>query len=131
MGQLLVLLGMLSFTLSTSAQRALPIAGYFLIGAVPTLRELSNAQIAGQTQTHLRGTALGMNETIYALARSAAALLAGTLFALTPRGPFIAAIALIPIGMVLIARLRPAPAREEFIAMASTSNVILETIDDE
>jgi MFS family permease len=131
MGQLLVLLGMLSFTLSTSAQRALPIAGYFLIGAVPTLRELSNAQIAGQTQTHLRGTALGMNETIYSLARSAAALLAGTLFALTPRGPFIAAIALIPIGMVLIARLRPAPAREEFIAMASTSNVILETIDDE
>ncbi|NTU65386.1 MAG: MFS transporter, partial [Chloroflexi bacterium] len=79
-GQLLVFLSMIMFTLSTSTQRALPIAGYFLLGAVPTLRELSNAQIAGQAQDHLRGTALGMNETIYSLARSAAALLAGTLF---------------------------------------------------
>jgi MFS family permease len=130
-GQLLVLLSMLLFALSMPAQRALPIAGYFLLGAVPTLRELSNAQIAGQAKDHFRGTALGMNETVYFLARSLAALLAGTLFALNPRGPFIAAIALIPIGMVLIARLRPLPAREEFIAMASTSNVILETVDDE
>ena len=73
-GQLLVFLGMLLFTLSTSAQRALPIAGYFLLGAVPTLRELSNAQIAGQAKEHLRGTALGMNETIFSLARSVAAL---------------------------------------------------------
>ena len=70
-----------------------------------------------------------MNETIFALARSLAALLAGALFALNPRGPFIAAIVLIPIGMVLIARLRPIPAREEFVAMASTSNVILETVE--
>jgi len=105
-------------------------AGYFLLGAVPTLRELSNAQIAGQAQDHVRGTALGMNETIYSLARSLAAVLAGALFALNARGPFIAAIALIPIGMVLIARLRPIPAREEFIAMASTGNVIIETLDD-
>ena len=129
-GQLLVFLSMIMFTLSTSAQRALPIAGYFLLGAVPTLRELSNAQIAGQAQDHLRGTALGMNETIYSLARSAAALLAGTLFAINTRAPFIAAIALIPIGMVLIARLQPIAAREDFVAMASASNVILETVDD-
>ena len=72
-----------------------------------------------------------MNETIFALARSLAALLAGALFALNPRGPFIAGIALIPIGMVLIARLRPMAAREEFVAMASASNVILETVDDD
>jgi len=129
-GQLLVFLSMIMFTLSTSAQRALPIAGYFLLGAVPTLRELSNAQIAGQAQDHLRGTALGMNETIYSLARSIAALLAGTLFAINTRAPFIAAIALIPIGMVLIARLQPIAAREDFVAMASASNVILETVDD-
>jgi MFS family permease len=129
-GQLLVFLSMLLFTLSTSAQRVLPIAGYFLLGAVPTLRELSNAQIAGQAKHHLRGTALGMNETIYSLARSLAAVLAGTLFAINSRAPFMAALVLIPIGMVLIARLRPVAAPTDFVAMASTSNVIIETVDD-
>ena len=129
-GQLLVFLGMLLFALSTSTQRVLPIAGYFLIGAVPTLRELSNAQIAGQAKDHLRGTALGMNETIFSLARSMAALLAGVLFAVNVRAPFMAALVLLPIGMVLIARLRPAVSPTEFIAMASTSNVIIETIED-
>ncbi len=129
-GQLLVFLGMLLFTLSTSAQRALPIAGYFLLGAVPTLRELSNAQIAGQAKDYLRGTALGMNETIYSLARSVAALLAGALFAINSRAPFMAALVLIPIGMVLIARLRPVTPPADFVAMASTSNVIIETVDD-
>ena len=129
-GQLLVFLGMLVFMLSTSAQRILPIAGYFLIGAVPTLRELSNAQIAGQAKDHLRGTALGMNETVFALARSLAAVLAGTLFAINSRAPFMAALVLIPIGMVLVARLRPVAAPTDFVAMASTSNVIIETVDD-
>jgi MFS family permease len=130
LGQGLVFSAMVLFMLSTPSLRGLPVAAYFLLGAVPALRELSNAQLAGQVDHDLRGTALGMNETIFALARSLAALLAGALFALNPHGPFIAAIALIPIGMVLIARLRPVPAREEFIAMASTSNVILETLDD-
>lgn len=129
-GQLLVFLSMLLFTLSTPAQRALPIAGYFLLGAVPTLRELSNAQLAGQAKDHLRGTALGMNETIYSLARSVAALLAGALFAINSRAPFVAALVLIPIGMVLIARLRPVASPADFVAMASTSNVIIETVDD-
>ena len=129
-GQLLVFLGMLVFMLSTSAQRVLPIAGYFLIGAVPTLRELSNAQIAGQAKDHLRGTALGMNETVFALARSLAAVLAGTLFAINSRAPFMAALVLIPIGMVLVARLRPVAAPTDFVAMASTSNVIIETVDE-
>jgi DHA1 family multidrug resistance protein-like MFS transporter len=129
-GQLLVFLGMLLFALSAAAQRVLPIAGYFLIGAAPTLRELSNAQIAGQAKAHLRGTALGMNETIYSLARSLAALLAGALFAINSRAPFVAAFVLIPIGMVLIARLRPAAAPSEFVAMASTGNVIIETVED-
>lgn len=127
----LIFTSMLLFTLSTPALRGLPVAAYFLLGAVPTLRELSNAQLAGQVEHDLRGTALGLNETAFALARSLAALLAGTLFALSPRGPFIAALALIPIGMVLIARLRPFPARADIIVMASTSNVILETAEDE
>ena len=130
LSQALVFLSMMLFSLSTPALRALPVAAFFLLGAVPALRELSNAQLATQVDHDIRGTVLGMNETIYSLARSAAAVLAGALFALNPRGPFLAALALIPIGMVLIARLRPAPAREEFIAMASTSNVILETVDD-
>ena len=130
LSQALVLASMILFVLSTPSLRFLPVAAYFLLGAVPALRELSNAQLAAQVDHDLRGTVLGMNETIYSLARSLAALLAGALFALGPRGPFIAAIALIPIGMALIARLRPIPAREEFVAMASTSNVILETVDD-
>ena len=108
----------------------MPIAGYFLIGAVPTLRELSNAQIAGQAKDHLRGTALGMNETIFSLARSLAALLAGALFAMNVRAPFMAALVLIPIGMVLIARLRPVATPTEFVAMASGGNVIIETVED-
>lgn len=129
-GQLLVFLGMLLFTLSTPAQRALPIAGYFLLGAVPALRELANAQIAGQAKPQLRGTALGMNETIYALARSIAAVLAGALFAFNARAPFAAALVLIPIGMVLIARLRPVAAPADFAVMASTGNVIIEVLDE-
>ncbi len=128
--QVLVFTSMILFVLSAPALRFLPVAAYFLMGAVPTLRELFNAQLATQVDHDMRGTVLGMNETIFSLARSAAALLAGTLFALNPRGPFIAAIVVIPIGMVLIARLRPLPAREEFIAMASTSNVIIETLDE-
>ncbi len=44
-----------------------------------------------KSKRSLRGTVLGMNETIFSLARSLAALLAGALFALNPRGPFIAA----------------------------------------
>jgi predicted MFS family arabinose efflux permease len=130
-GQLLVLLGMLCFMFSTPAQRALPIAGYFLLGAVPTLRELSNAQLAGQAAAQLRGTALGLNETIYSLARSLAALLAGALFAVNMRAPFLVSIALIPIGMLLVARLRPISARKDFAERASPSAVILETVDDE
>jgi MFS family permease len=129
LGQSLVLLSMLLFVISTAELRLLPVTAFFLMGAVPTLRELSNAQLAGQVDHDLRGTVLGVNETIYSLARSLAAPLAGALFELNPRGPFIAAIALIPIGMMLIGRLRPVPAREEFVAMASTSNVILETVD--
>jgi MFS transporter, DHA1 family, tetracycline resistance protein len=130
LSQGLAFTAMILFTLSTPSLRGLPIAAYFLLGAVPTLRELSNAQLAGQVDHDLRGTTLGMNETIFALARSLAALLAGALFALNPRGPFIAAIALIPIGMVLIARLRPVPARADVIVMATTSHVIIETLDD-
>lgn len=131
LSQALVLTSMILFVLSAPSLRILPVAAYFLLGAVPALRELSNAQLAAQVDHDMRGTVLGMNETIFSLARSLAALLAGALFALNPRGPFIVAIVLIPVGMVLIARLRPVPAREEFVAMASTSNVILETIDDD
>ena len=58
------------------------------------------------------------------------AVLAGLLFARNPSAPFIAGIALIPIGMLVIARLRPAPAHDEFIAMAASSNVIIESLDE-
>lgn len=137
LSQLLVFSSMLLFALSSAATRILPVAAYFLLGAVPALRELSNAQLAGRVEHDLRGTALGLNETIFSLARSLAALLAGLLFALNPRGPFLAGLALIPIGMVLVARLRPTPAREgdgareDVVVMASPGNVVLETVEDE
>jgi MFS family permease len=131
LGQALVFMSMVFFIGSTPALRGLSITAYFLLGALPTLRELSNAQLAGQVDHDMRGTALGLNETIFALARSIAALLAGSLFALDPRAPFMASLVLIPIGMVVIARLRPIATREEFVVMASTSNVILETVEDE
>lgn len=131
LGQTLLFLSMAFFIGSTSELRVLSITAYFLLGALPTLRELTNAQLAGQVDHDMRGTALGLNETIFALARSLAALLAGSLFALDPRAPFIAAIGLIPIGLVLIVRQRPPVTREEFVVMAAPSNVILETIEDE
>jgi MFS family permease len=131
LSQALIFSSMVLFVSSTPALRALPMAAYFLLGAVPALRELVNARLAGQVDNDIRGTVLGVNETIFALARSVAAVLAGALFALNPRAPFIAAIALIPIGMIVIARLRPIPARAEFIVMASTSNVILETVEED
>jgi MFS family permease len=129
-GQALVFLSMIFFSLSTPNLRLLSITGYFLLGAVPSLRELANARIAGQVGDEARGTALGTNETVFSLARSVAAVLAGMLFTLDPHAPFFASIALIPIGMVLIFRLSPAPARDHFVAIASPSNVIIETVDD-
>ncbi len=129
-GQVLVFLAMLLFIGSTANRRVLPVMGYFLLGAVPALRELANARLAGQVAHDARGTALGMNETIYALARSVAAVLAGLMFTFDPRAPFFASLALIPIGMVLIARLPPAPTPEHFVAIASPSNVIIETVEE-
>ncbi len=130
-GQALVFLSMLLFISSSPAGwRALPVMGYFLLGAVPSLRELANARLAGQVAHDARGTALGMNETVFALARSVAAVLAGLMFTVDPRAPFFASLALLPLGMVLIVRLPPAPAPEHFIAIASPSNVIIETVEE-
>jgi MFS family permease len=134
-GQGLVWGGLWLFTISTPQLRLLPIAAYFLLGALPALRELANAQVAAQVDRAARGTALGMNETLFALARSLAAVLAGVLFAIAPRAPFIAGLALIPIGWWLVARLRapqprtPAPP-EHFVALASASNVIIEAVEE-
>lgn len=130
LGQGLVWLSMLFFIGSMAGRTWLPMTAYFLLGAVPTLRELANAQIAAQIAPTARGTALGVNETLYALARSLAALLAGALFALDPRAPFILSIVLIPIGLGLIARLRPSAAPAHFVAMAETGNVIIETMEE-
>ena len=131
LSQVLIFMSLLFFILSTPALRALPVAAYFLLGAVPTLRELSNAQLAGQVDHDMRGTALGLNETIFALARSIAALLAGTLFAINARAPFIAAIALIPIGWWWVARSRPWPApTEDVIVMASPGTVLIESAEE-
>jgi MFS family permease len=94
------------------------------------VRELSNAQVANRVSSDARGFALGVNETLFALARSVAAALAGVLFTLDPRWPFIASIVLIPIGMAWVARSRPARAPEEFVVMAAPGNVVIESVDD-
>jgi predicted MFS family arabinose efflux permease len=105
--------------------------GFFLLGGVAPVRELSNAQIANQLSREVRGLALGVNETIFSLARAGAAALAGILFTLDPRWPFIAAIALIPIGLVWVWFSRPIAVRdEEIVVMASPGNVVIESVED-
>jgi hypothetical protein len=71
-----------------------------------------------------------MNETLYALARSLAAALAGVLFTLDLRLPLIASLALIPIGIILVTVSRPIVPREEFIVMASPGTVVIESVED-
>lgn len=131
LGQGLVFAAMVMFMLTTPALRLTGMLGFFLLGGVSPVRELSNAQIATYASADGRGLALGVNETIYALARAGAAVLAGVLFTLDPRWPFIASIVLIPIGLAWVWRSRPFAARdEEFIVMASPGNVLIESIED-
>ncbi len=129
-GQGLVFMAMILLLITTPAMRAAAVGAYFLLGSVAAVRELSNAQIAGQVDRTVRGLALGLNETLFSLARGLAAALAGVLFTADPRWPFIASIVLIPIGLILIALSRPATARDEIVVIASPTTVILESIDE-
>jgi len=131
LGQGLVLAAMVMFLLTTPAQPLPAVAAYFLLGGVSPVRELSNAQIAGRLSGGVRGLALGVNETIFALARAAAAAIAGLLYAIDPRYPFIASITLIPIGLVWVLVSRPIAVQgEEAIVMASAGPVLIESIED-
>ena len=95
------------------------------------MRELSNAQIANQLSREVRGLALGLNETIFALARAGSAALAGVLFTLDPHWPFIVSIGLIPIGLAWVWFSRPIAVRdEEIVVMASPGNVVIESVED-
>jgi predicted MFS family arabinose efflux permease len=129
-GQGLVWLSMIMFLITTPTLRFTAVAGYFFLGGIASVRELSNAQIAGQVNREVRGLAMGLNETLYALARSLAAALAGLLFTLDLRLPLIASLALIPIGMILVTVSRPIVPREEFIVMASPGTVVIESVED-
>ncbi len=131
LGQALVMAAMLLFVLATPAQPLPAVAAYFLLGGISPVRELSNAQIANHLHAEVRGLALGVNETIFALARAVAAAVAGLLYAIDPRYPFIASIVLIPIGLVSVLFSRPIAARgEEAIVMASAGPVLIESIED-
>ncbi|NWG10086.1 MAG: hypothetical protein HXX80_07290, partial [Nitrososphaerales archaeon] len=131
LGQGLVLAAMALFLLTTPAQPLPAVAAYFLLGGVSPVRELSNAQIAGRLSGGVRGLALGVNEPIFALARAAAAAIAGLLYAIDPRYPFIASITLIPIGLVWVLVSRPIAVQgEEAIVMASAGPVLIESIED-
>ncbi len=135
LGQGLVFGAMVMFMLTTPALRLTGAVGFFLLGGVAPVRELSNAQIANQLSREVRGLALGVNETIFSLARAGAAALAGVLFTLDPRWPFVAAIALIPIGLAWVWFSRPIAVRgamrgEEIVVMASPGNVVIESVED-
>lgn len=131
LGQGLVFMSMVMFMLTTPALRLTGALGFFLLGGVSPVRELSNAQIANQLSHEVRGLALGVNETIFALARAGAAALAGVLFTLDPRWPFIASLALIPIGLAWVWFSRPIVVpEEEIVVMASPGNVVIESVED-
>lgn len=131
LGQGLVFISMVLFLLAVPVLRVSAVIAYFLLGGTSPVRELSNAQIANQVIREVRGLALGVNETIFALARAGAAALAGVLYTVDARGPFIASITLIPIGLWLVARSQPLPVREEeIVVMASPGTVMIESVED-
>ena len=131
LGQGLVWLAMPLMLLSTRTLRLPIVVGQFLLGGQAAVRELSNAQLAGQVNRAVRGTALGINETVDALAKSVAAGVAGLLFVVDARLPLMAALTLIPIGMGWVALSRRSPsAPEEFVALASSAAVIVEPLDE-
>jgi len=131
LGQVLVMASMLLFLLTSPTVPLPAVAAYFLLGGISPVRELSNAQIANHLHAEVRGLALGVNETIFALARGAAAAVAGGLFAIDPRYPFLASLALIPIGLAGVLLSRPiAPRGEEALVMASAGPVLIESIED-
>lgn len=131
LGQGLVFIAMVMFMLTTPALRVTGVIGFFLLGGVAPVRELSNAQVANQLSREVRGLALGVNETIFSLARAGAAALAGVLFMLDSRWPFIVSIVLIPIGLAWVWFSRPIAVRdEEIVVMASPGNVVIESVED-
>jgi predicted MFS family arabinose efflux permease len=131
-GQALGFAAML-FLFTPSIAAPLPVMiGYFLIGSLAPVRELANAQIARQIDRTARGLALGVNETLFALARSLAAALAGVLFTIDVRWPIAAALIAIPIGMIITALLRAAQptSTERIIVIASNNSVIAESLEE-
>lgn len=132
LGQMLGFSAMV-FLLAPSAASPLPVMiGYFLIGSLAPVRELANAQIARQVDRAARGLALGVNETLFALARSLAAALAGVLFTIDIRYPIVAALITIPIGLIITLLLRVAKpvTDEKIVVIASTTSVIAESLED-
>ncbi|HEY4721128.1 MAG TPA: MFS transporter [Anaerolineae bacterium] len=133
LGQGLVMLALTMFLITTPSLRITAVAGYFLLGGIAPVRELANAQIAGQVKANVRGIALGVNETLFALGRSGAAALAGILFTANMRLPLIVSLALIPISMAVIALSRaPTLPREaeEIVVMASSGAVLIDAVEE-
>ena len=122
---------MIMFMLTTPALRVTGAIGFFLLGGISPVRELSNAQIANQLSREVRGLALGLNETIFSLARSRSRGAGGcpvyTRSALAVRrrdraDPDRA-------GVGLVSPNRSAPA-EAIVVMASPGNVVIEAVED-
>jgi MFS family permease len=132
LAQLLIFVAMILFLITSPTFRFSAVAGYFLLGSNGALRELANAQIAGQVERKVRGLALGINETLFSLARAAASGLAGVLFTTNVQWPFIASLIAIPIGVILTLLPRPrAPiAAEEIVIAAAPSSLMIDSIDE-
>ena len=131
-GQALGLAAMLFLIVPAATSRVPVMISYFLIGSFAPVRELANAQLARQVDRKTRGLALGVNETLFAFARSLAAALAGVHFTIDIHWPIVAALITIPIGLIITALSRKtAPATdEEIIIIASTNNVIADSLED-
>lgn len=131
-GQALGLAAMFFLLTPSTTARAPIMIGYFLIGSLAPVRELANAQIAGQVDRAARGIALGVNETLFAISRSLAAALAGVLFTIDLRLPIFASLIAIPIGLIItaLARQTAPPTAGNVTVIASTASVIVESLED-
>lgn len=78
---------------------------YLLQGSYQACRPLARAQAGNLLETAQRGLMLGATETVIAAAQVLAPAVAGWLYAGQPARPFLAALALIPLGIILTATL--------------------------
>ena len=99
-GQTLVWLSVLLIAVSPAVGPVM--LAYALRGSVTACRALTQARAGSLLGESNRGLALGAADSAVALAMVLASVAAGWLYRLRPTGPFVVALILMPIGMVLM-----------------------------